>query len=94
MNPVHADGINWMEVGQRLTLQPTEGNVPADFLHGAAGFDSSRDIPSRQMLVLEAYGRLSKDSYLVQTAQHPPSERDPSMRQEVLRVLHSDTLSR
>src|SRR5260370_42285633 len=79
-----------MEVGQCLSVWPTESNVPADLLHGSAGFDSSHDIPSRQMLVLEAYGRLSKDSYLIQAAQHRPGQSDPSMCQEVSWVLHLD----
>jgi hypothetical protein len=94
MNSVHPDGIDWMEVRQWLTIRPTEGNVSADLLHGTAGFDSSHDIPSRQVLVFEAHARLSKDSYLIQAAQHPPRQSDPSMCQEVLLVLHLDTLSR
>jgi hypothetical protein len=94
MNSVHADGIDWMEVRQWLTIRPTEGNVSADLLHGAARFDSSHDIPSRQVLVFETHARLSKDSYLIQAAQHPPSQSNPSMCQEVLLVLHLDNLSR
>src|SRR6267378_4985736 len=94
MNSVDPDGIDWMEVGQWLTVWPTEGNVSADVLHGSAGFDSSHDIPSSQVLVFEAHGRLSKDSYLIQAAQNPPSQSDPSMCQEILLVLHLDTLSR
>jgi hypothetical protein len=93
MNSVHADGIDWMEVRQWLTIRPTEGNVSADLLHGAARFDSSHDIPSRQVLVFETHVRLGKDSYLIQAAQHPSGQSDPSTRQEVLLVLHSDTLS-
>jgi hypothetical protein len=79
MNSVHPDGIDWMEVRQWLTIRPTESNVSADLLHGTAGFDSSYDIPSRQVLVFEAYTRLSKDSYLIQAAQHPPGQSDPAM---------------
>jgi len=94
MNSVHPDGVDWMEIRQWLTIRPTEGNVSADLLHGAAGFDSSHDIPSRHVLVSEAHARLSKDSYLIQAAQHPSGQCDPSMYQEVLFVLHSDTLSR
>src|SRR6266853_6686199 len=93
MNSVHPDGVDWMEVGQWLTVWPTEGNVSADVLHGSAGFDSSHDIPSSQVLVFEAHARLSKDSYLIQAAQNPPSQSDPSMCQEILLVLHLDTLS-
>jgi len=94
MNSVDPDGIDWMEVGQWLAIRPTEGNVSADLLHCAAGFDSSHDIPSCQMLVFETHAWLSKDSYLIQSARHPPSQSNPSMRQEVLPVLHLDTLSR
>jgi hypothetical protein len=93
VNSVHPDGIDWMEVGQWLTIRPTEGNVSADLLHCAAGFDSSHDIPSRQVLVFETHARLSKDSYLIQSAQNSPGQSDPSMRQEVLVVLHVATLS-
>jgi hypothetical protein len=94
MNSVDPDGIDWMEVGQWLAIQPTEGNVSADLLHCAARFDSSHDIPSCQMLVFETHARLSKDSYLIQAAQHPSGQSDPSTRQEVLLFLHVGTLSR
>ena len=56
-----------------------------------AAIDSSHDIPSRQVLVFETHARLSKDSYFIQAAQHPPGESDPSMCQEVSCVLHLDT---
>jgi hypothetical protein len=94
MDSVHSDGIDWMEVRQWLTIRRTEGNVSADLLHCTAGFDSSHDIPSCQMLVFETHARLSKDSYLIQTPAHPLSQSNPSMCQEILLVLHSDTLSR
>src|ERR1700719_3878015 len=94
MNSVNPDRIDWMKVGQWFTIRPTEGNVSADLLHCAAGFDSSHDIPSRQVLVFETHARLSKDSYFIQAAQHPPGKSDPSMCQEVLLVLHLDTHSR
>ena len=84
--------IGW-RYGQWLTIRPTEGNVSTDILHGAAGFDSSHDISSRQVLVFETHARLSKDSYLIQAAQHPSGQSDPSTRQEVLLVLHVGTLS-
>jgi hypothetical protein len=90
MNSVHPDGIDWMEVGQWLAIRPTEGNVSADLLHCAAGFDSSYDIPSRQVLVFETHARLSEDSYLIQAPQHPPRQSDPSTAQEILLALHLD----
>jgi hypothetical protein len=93
MDSVYSDSVDWMKVRQWLTVWPTEGNVSADVLHGSAGFDPSHDIPSRKVLVFETHARLSKDSYLIQTAKNPPGQSDPSMCQEGLVVMHLDTLS-
>src|SRR6266853_5525906 len=80
----------------RLQATPRKTGVrpSGEAVFDLAAIDSSHDIPSRQVLVFETHARLSKDSYLIQAAQHRPRQCDPSMCQEVLLVLHLDTLSR
>jgi hypothetical protein len=66
MNSIHSDGVDWMQIRQRLTFRPTERNVPAKVLDGAARFDSSHHISFGHMLVFETHPGLRKNAYLVQ----------------------------
>jgi hypothetical protein len=68
MNSVHSDGIDWMEIWQWLAIRPAERNVPAEFLHGSAGFDPSHYIAFAEMLVFETDLGLCKYSYFLQTS--------------------------
>jgi len=66
MNSVYSDGIDWMEIRQWLTIRPTERNVPAEVLHGTAGFDPSHNITFSYMLVFETHVGLHRNAYLIQ----------------------------
>lgn len=89
MNSVYADGINWMEVRQVLTIRRTERSVSAKLLYGTTGFDASHDVPFHQRLVLEADLGLHEDSHVVQAAQYSPRQGKATTRKQVLFPLHS-----
>jgi hypothetical protein len=64
MNAINTDGIDGMEIRQRLAIFPAEGYVVAHLSDSPARFHSPDHVAMRQMLVLQAHFRPSKDSNL------------------------------
>jgi hypothetical protein len=64
MNSIHTDGINGMEVSQRLAIFAGEGHVVTHLADSAARFHSPDHVPLRQILVLQSHFRPSKNSNL------------------------------
>jgi hypothetical protein len=64
MNSIHPDGINGMEVSQRLAIFAAEGHIVAHLSDCPARFHPPDHVAPREMLVLQTYFRPSKNSDL------------------------------
>lgn len=84
MRAIDSNGINGMQMRQRLAVWPAEGDIPPESLHRTARFDAPHNISARQMLVLEAHVRLSKDTYFVKAAQNRLWQGETSMAERTL----------
>jgi hypothetical protein len=68
---VHSNGINRVQISERLPLLACEGYVASNLLDRATGFHTADYVPPRQMLMFEAHVGLGENADLRQTADRP-----------------------
>ncbi|HVI09304.1 MAG TPA: hypothetical protein VND65_13530 [Candidatus Binatia bacterium] len=88
VNAVDSDGVDQMQIRQRLATRPAEGNVSAEFLRRTTGLDSPHHIPLHHLLVLKAYVGLRKNTCFLQAPQRLLRQRQTAMREQVWFLRH------
>ena len=77
VQPVHGNGLAWVQILQRFAVFTCERHVPANIACRAARLEPADHVTLRQLLMFDAEQRVSMDAPLSECPNCPPSQRQP-----------------